>query len=69
MPKFIPTNGFKQIDPKKFDLNEYNSNSSKGCVLEVDLECPKELQELHSDYPLDPDKIKIKKKKCCLSIN
>ena len=62
MPKFIPTNGFKWIDPKKFDLNEYNSNSSKGCVLEVDLEYPKELRELHSDYPLDPDKIKIKRK-------
>ena len=39
--KFLPTSGFEWIDPKKFDLNKYASNSSKGCVLEVDLEYPK----------------------------
>ena len=33
----------------------------KGCVLEVDLEYPKELQELHNDYPLVPDKIEMKR--------
>ena len=44
-----------------FDLNKYTSNSSKGCVLKVDLEYPKELRELHSDYPLAPDKIEIKR--------
>ena len=50
----------KRIDPKEFDSNEYSSNSSKGCVLEVDLEYPKELHELHG-YPLAPDKLEIKK--------
>ena len=60
-PKFLPTSRFKWIDPKDFDLNEYNKNSSKGCVLEVDLEYPKKLRELHSDYPLAPDKIEIKR--------
>ena len=33
----------------------------KGCVLEVDLQYPKELRELHNDYPLAPDKVKIKR--------
>ena len=33
----------------------------KGCVLQVDLECPKELRELHNDFPLTPDKIEIKR--------
>ena len=42
-------------------MNKYTSNSSKGCVLEVDLEYPKELRELHNDYPLAPDKIEIKR--------
>ena len=37
MPKFLPTSGFRKIDPKKFDLKQYTSNSSKGCALEVDL--------------------------------
>ena len=43
MSKFLPTSGFKWMDPKEFDLNKYTSNSSKGCVLEVDLEYPKDL--------------------------
>ena len=42
MPKFLP-NGFKWIDPKDFELNKYTSNNLKGCVLEVDLEYPREL--------------------------
>ena len=50
--------GFKWIDPKEFDLHKYINNSSKGCVLEVDLGYPK---ELHDDYPLAPDKIEIRR--------
>ena len=42
-------------------MNNYTSNSLKGCVLEVDLEYPKELPDLHNDYSLTPDKIKIKR--------
>ena len=44
-----------------FDLNKYTTNSSKGCVLEVEIEYPKKLKELHDDYPLAPDKIEIKR--------
>ena len=61
MSKFLPASGFKWIDSKDFDSNKYSSNSSKGCVLEVNLEYPKELCELHNDYSLAPDKIEIKK--------
>ena len=42
-------------------MNKYTSNRSKGCVLEVDLEYPKELWNLHNDYPLAPNKIEIKR--------
>ena len=41
--RFLPTSGFKWIDHKELDLNKYPSNSSKGCVLKVDLEYPKVL--------------------------
>ena len=61
MSKFLPTSEFKWLDPKEFDLNKYTSASSKGWVLEVDLEYPKELRELHNNYPLAPDKIEIKR--------
>ena len=56
MSKFLPTSGFKWIDPKEFDLNKYTSNSLKRCVLEADLEYPREWRELHNDYPLAPRK-------------
>ena len=49
------------MHPKEFDLNKYSNSSSKGFVLELDLEYPKELHKLHNDYPLAPDKIKIKR--------
>ena len=41
-------------------MNKYTSNNSKGCVLEGDLEYPKELHESLNDYLLAPDKIEIK---------
>ena len=56
MSKFLPTIGFKWIDPKEFDLNKYTGNNSKGCVLEVNLEYHKELQELYNDYRLALEK-------------
>ena len=56
--KFLPTSAFKWTNPK--DLNKYSSNSLEECVLEVDLEYPKELHKWHDDYPLAPDKIEIK---------
>ena len=61
MSKFFPRSEFKWTDPKEFDFNKYISNSLEACVLEVDLEYPKELRELHNDYLLAPDKIKIKR--------
>ena len=60
MSKFLPTRDFKWIYPKEFDLHKYTSNSSKRCVLKGDLKYPKELRELHNDYSLAPEKIKIK---------
>ena len=38
----------------------YTSNSSKGCVLEVDVEYSKELRQLHNNYLLAQDKMEIK---------
>ena len=61
MFKQLPTSRFYWIYPKERDLNKCTSNSSKGCVYQVDFEYSKELQELHNDYPLPPDKIEIKR--------
>ena len=62
MSQYLPTGGFrwktdKQIN--KINLAEYNENSEKGLILEVDLEYPKELHDLHNDYPVGPEKVKV----------
>ena len=62
MSKFLPTIGLKWVDSEEFDLNKYTSNSSKGCVLEINVEYPKELLKLDNGYPLAPDKLEIKRK-------
>ena len=64
MSQYLPTGGFrwmtqKQID--KIDLTKYNENNTKGLILEVDLEYPKELDDLHNEYPLGAEKVKVTK--------
>ena len=49
----------KGMDFAKFSSVKNDHTSSKCCVLEVDLEFPKELHELHSHYSLAPDKSEI----------
>ena len=66
MSRFLPTSGFKSINHKEFGLQKYTSCSSKGCVLEVDIEYPK--RESYNDYPLFPEKIEMKKI-CCPTTN
>ena len=48
----------------KFDDNfikNYDENSGKEYILEVDGEYPKRLQNLHNDLPFLPKRMKIKK--------
>ena len=45
----------------KNKLSKYTRNSSARCILEVGLECHKELRELYNDYALASDNIEIKR--------
>ena len=42
-----------------FDVNSVSEKSPMGYFLEVYLEYPDELHELHNDYPLVPEKLAI----------
>ena len=53
----LPTSGFKWTN--KYKLNNWENYS---CILEVDLEYPKELHDLHNDYPLAPERIMCENK-------
>ena len=44
---------FSRMDEKK--VLSYSDDDDKGYILEVDLEYPKELHDLHRDYPLAPE--------------
>ena len=64
MSQYLPTGGFRWMTEKQtnnIDLVKYDDNSEKGLILEVDLEYPKELHDLHNDYPLAPEKVKVNK--------
>ena len=60
MSQYLPTGSFRWLSEKqinKLDLAKYKDDSKKGLMFEVDLKYPKELHDLHNDYPLAPEKI------------
>ena len=62
MSQHLPTGNFKWMTDKgisKIDPEKYKADSKKGLILEVDLEYPQELHELHNEYPVAPEKIKV----------
>ena len=78
----LPTHGFKWLtggEIEKIYENRHNLNKIP-CILEVDIEYPENLHDLHNDYPLCPEKVKCKngveklipnlrdKKKVCASL-
>ena len=56
MSKPLPTHGFKWMKVSELETWELHS-----CILDVDLEYPKSLHDLHSDYPLAPEYIEANK--------
>ena len=64
MRQYLPISNFKwvkNIDKIEQKLMNIKNNSSTGYVLEVDLEYPQKLHDIHNDYPLATEKINIPK--------
>ena len=61
MSQYLPTGGFKWLNEEFLLLDDYTDDSDKGLILEVDLEYPEELHDLHNDYPLAPEKVKVER--------
>ena len=57
MSKQLPTSGFECMTDDELDCNDDWKHLS--CFLEVDLEYPEHLHDLHNDYPLAPECEKI----------
>ena len=64
MSKKLPTHGFKWLTngemEKLYNNQEFNTWIKMPCILEVDLEYPKKLHDIHSDYPLCPERVMCK---------
>ena len=56
MSKPLPTHGFEWMK-----VDELETWEKLPCILEVDLEYPKNLHDLHNDYPLAPEQIVVNK--------
>ena len=69
MPRKLPVNDFKwakQEELLKFNedfIKSYDENSNTGYFLEVDVDYPKELINLHKDLPFLPERKKVEKVK------
>ena len=65
MSQKLPVNGFKWVkNVSKIDedsIKNYDEDSDKGYILEVDVEYPKNLHDLHSDLPSLPERMKVNK--------
>ena len=64
MSQYLPTGGFKWLTEKqinKINLAQYNEDSNKGLLIEVDLEYPRELHDLHNDYPVAAERVCVNK--------
>ena len=61
MSQPLPVDGFKFVKSRRRFHKNYDEDSDKEHILEVDAEYPKKLHDLHSDLPFLPERMKIDK--------
>ena len=65
MPQKLPVDGFKRkkniLKFNKDFIKNYDEDSDKGYILEINVEYPKNLHDLHSDLLFLPKRMKINK--------
>ena len=60
MSEYLPYKKFEWVkNVDELDVMSIDIKSDVGYFLEVDLEYPNELHELHNDYPLAPEKLAV----------
>ena len=59
MMQLVPSEIFDWVNPKNFNLDNYSNDSLTDCFLEDDLDYPDELQDVHNDYSLAREKLKV----------
>ena len=62
MQRYLPQSGFhwlSQHETESLNIQNIADDAETGYILEVDLEYPSELHDLHSDYPLAPESLTV----------
>ncbi|OWF56496.1 hypothetical protein KP79_PYT25540 [Mizuhopecten yessoensis] len=62
MSQFLPTHDFTWLtDAEKdmLDITTVPDHATDGYIMEVDLEYPPELHDLHNEYPLAPERVAV----------
>ena len=59
--QLLPIEILDWVNPKKFNVDHNYHNSSRGYFIEAGLDYSEELNNLHDDYPLAPEKINVAK--------
>ena len=62
MSQSLPTGDFEWLSQEEisnFNVETVQDDGEEGYILEVDLEYPEHLHDLHNDYPLAPEKMKV----------
>ena len=59
MSQPLPVGDFKWLTEEELDEMTNDHAKIKGCTLEVDLEYPDDLHDLHSDYPFAPESVTV----------
>ncbi|GBN22793.1 hypothetical protein AVEN_104505-1 [Araneus ventricosus] len=62
MSQPLPVNNFEWLSPEEISLHlifQTPDDATTGCILEVDMEYPSELHDLHNNYPLAPERMTI----------
>ena len=54
-------NGKNRLKFNEDIIKNYDEDNDKGYILEVDVEYPKDLHDLHSDLPFLPERMNINK--------
>ena len=64
MSQSLPTSNFRWLsttEVNRFDIFRIENDYKKGYVMEVDLEYPEELHNLHNDLSLAPESLEVNK--------
>ena len=67
MRQYLPTGGFKWVPVEEREnwaefILQQQDEQEEGYFLEVDLDYPEELHNIHDNYPCAPEKMKIEER-------